>query len=266
MPEQHRRSNHELQSNNLTAHNLGANHVLAKAEALSKSYRTSGGLVQALNGIDLEVRRGELVALVGPTGSGKTTLLMLLAGLEQADQGAVTLLDWKLDELSMERTTELRSHTVGIIYQQYNLFPGFTVRENVGLPLRLMLRPPYDAEQRANQLLDELKLQALANRMPDELSGGQQQMVAIARALAANPPLILADEPTANLDSSTARQIVVHLRCLADSGRHGVLLATHDLRTANQADRVLTLRDGKIVKETTLQAGRAPQEVLAELA
>ena len=124
----------------------------------------------------------------------------------------------------------------------------------------------HDAQQRSGQLLADLNLLDLSNRYPTELSGGQQQLVAVARALAANPPLILADEPTANLDSSAARQIVARLRALANSGEHGVLLATHDLRTASQADRVLTLRDGRIVKETVLQPGRATRDVLAELA
>ena len=129
-----------------------------------------------------------------------------------------------------------------------------------------MLRPPFDAHARSGEILAELGLMALAERFPAELSGGQQQLVAIARAMAANPPLILADEPTANLDSATARQITARLRAVADTGRHGVLLATHDLRTASQADRVLTLRDGQIVKETALQAGRTGSQVLAELA
>jgi ABC-type lipoprotein export system ATPase subunit len=207
-----------------------------------------------------------MVALVGPTGSGKTTLLALLAGLEQPDRGTVTLLGQSLSELNSDQVIDLRSQAVGFIYQNYNLFPGFTVRENIGLPLRLMLRPSFDAQQRSGQLLAELNLMELANRYPTELSGGQQQLVAVARALAANPPLILADEPTANLDSNAARQIVARLRALADSGKHGVLLATHDLRTASQADRVLTLRDGQNTKETALQPGRTTRDVLAELA
>lgn len=240
--------------------------VLAQAEKLSKRYHAGGGWVPALTAASLSVRAGELVALVGPTGSGKTTLLALLAGLEQPDAGTVALLGQLLHELNSDQVIDLRSQAVGFIYQNYNLFPGFTVRENIGLPLRLMLRPPFDAQQRSGQLLAELNIMELANRYPTELSGGQQQMVAVARALAANPPLILADEPTANLDSSAARQIVARLRALADSGEHGVLLATHDLRTASQADRVLTLRDGQIVKETLLQPGRATQDVLAELA
>lgn len=240
--------------------------ILVQGDALSKRYHAGGGWVPALTEASLTVRAGELVALVGPTGSGKTTLLALLAGLEQPDAGAVTLLGQPLHELNSDQVIDLRSQAVGFIYQNYNLFPGFTVRENIGLPLRLMLRPPFDAQQRSGQLLAEMNIMELASRYPDELSGGQQQMVAVARALATNPPLILADEPTANLDSATARQIVARLRALADSGEHGVLLATHDLRTASQADRVLTLRDGRIVKETLLQPGRATQDVLAELA
>jgi len=240
--------------------------ALAQITNGAKRHPASGGAVQALQGVSLTIHTGELVALVGPTGSGKTSLLMLLAGLEEADAGSVMLLGQSLHELSNDGVTDLRSQAVGFIYQNYNLFPGFTVRENIGLPLRLMLRPPFDADQRADELLTAFNLTTLAQRYPNELSGGQQQMVAIARALAAKPPLILADEPTANLDSSAARQIVARLRALADSGEHGVLLATHDLRTASQADRVLTLRDGEIVKETSLQPGRSSREVLAELA
>lgn len=240
--------------------------ILVEAHDLSKIFHSAAGPVQALTKVSLMIAAGEMVALVGPTGSGKTTILALLAGLEQPDHGQVTLLGQPLPQLNSDAMVDLRSQAVGFIYQNYNLFPGFTVRENVGLPLRLMLRPPFDAQQRSGQLLSELHMVDWANRYPSELSGGQQQMVAIARALAANPPLILADEPTANLDSGTARQIVARLRELADSGEHGVLLATHDLRTASQADRVLTLRDGHIVKETVLQPGRTTRDVLAELA
>jgi len=232
----------------------------------TKRHLTTGGPVQALHAVSLAIHVGEMVALVGPTGSGKTSLLMLLAGLEEPDSGDLTLLGRPLAALSNDGITNLRSQAVGFVYQTYNLFPGFTVRENVGLPLRLMMRPPFDADHRADELLATLGLTELAQRYPAELSGGQQQLVAVARALAAKPPLILADEPTANLDSNAARQIVARLRALADSGEHGVLIATHDLRTASQADRVLTLRDGQIVKETTLQPGRSSREVLAELA
>ena len=245
---------------------MNQNNVLVAAKNLSKSYQASSETVQALNDVNLEIHAGELVALVGPTGSGKTTLLSLLAGLDEPDGGRVEMVGRNLAEINADGITDLRSQTVGFVYQTYNLFPGFTVRDNVGLPLRLMQRPPFDAHQRSAQLLEDLGLSALAERYPAELSGGQQQLVAIARALAAKPPLILADEPTANLDSAAARQVMARLRTLADSGDHGVLLATHDLRTASQADRVLTLRDGEIVKETVLQAGRSVREVLAELA
>jgi len=240
--------------------------TLVQATNLRKRHNSSAGDTLALDGVDLAINAGELVALVGPTGSGKTTLLSLLAGLEEADEGSVSLLGEDLSTLSNDALTDLRSQAVGVIYQSYNLFPGFSVRENVGLPLRLMMRPPFDAHQRSGQLLADLNLTEFAERFPPELSGGQQQLVAIARALATKPPLILADEPTANLDTTTARQIMAQLRTLAESGDHGVLLATHDLRMASQADRVLTLRDGKIVKETALQSGRSTRDVIAELA
>jgi putative ABC transport system ATP-binding protein len=241
--------------------------VLVEAKGLSKTYHTQIGLVQALDGVDLTMDAGEFVAVVGPTGSGKTTLLSLLAGLEPADAGAVRLLGEPIDKLDEDALADLRLRAVGMIYQSYNLFSGFTVRQNVRLPLQLMTRrPPFDATQRTNQLLADFGLPELAERYPAELSGGQQQLAAIARALATNPPLILADEPTANVDTTMARQIVSRLRTLADSGKHGVILATHDLRMASQADRVLNLRDGQIIKETTLQAGRAGREVLEALA
>jgi len=240
---------------------------LVEAQRLSKSYETQTGPIQALDRVDLAVYAGEFVALVGPTGSGKTTLLSLLAGLEPADAGAITLLGQRLGDLDDDGLADLRLRAVGMIYQSYNLFSGFTVRQNVRLPLQLMTRrPPFDATQRTNQLLADFGLPDLAERYPAELSGGQQQLAAIARALAANPPLILADEPTANVDTSMSRQIVSRLRALADDGEHGVLLATHDLRMASQADRVLSMRDGRIVKETVLQPGRSGREVLAELA
>ncbi len=238
------------------------NEVLVYTEKLTMRY----GAVKALDGVDIEVRAGEFVALVGPTGSGKTTLLSLLAGLESPDSGRVTLLGQRLDGMGEDALTDLRGEAVGMVYQSINLFSGFTVRENLGLPLRLMVRPPFDAHKRTGELLNEFELLGLAERFPAELSGGQRQLVAIARALAARPPLIVADEPTANLDSAAARRITARLRALADSGNHGVLLATHDLRIASQADRVISLRDGQIVKETVLQPGRSAREVLAELA
>ncbi len=244
----------------------GKSRQLVRATDLFKQHATEAGPVPAVNGVSLTIHAGEMVALVGPTGSGKTTLLGLLAGLEMPDQGKVVLLGQDLAGLTVNELADLRGRAVGTIYQSYNLFPGFTVRQNVGLPLRLMLRPPFDAHARSGEILAELGLMGMAERFPAELSGGQQQLVAIARSLAANPPLILADEPTANLDSATARQITARLRALADTGRHGVLLATHDLRTASQADRVLTLRDGQIVKETALQPGRNSSQLLAELA
>lgn len=240
--------------------------ILVKARNLHKRYGAGEKGVAALRGIDLSVAPGEFVALVGPTGSGKTTLLSLLAGLEEPDAGQVVLAGQDLATLSEDGIADLRGRSVGMIYQSINLFAGFSVLENVGLPLRLMLRPPFDAHSRARELLAAGGLTALSARYPADLSGGQRQLVAIARALAADPPLILADEPTANLDSASARQITGRLRGLVDDGRHGVLLATHDLRVASQADRVISLRDGQIVKETALGAGRPSREVLAELA
>lgn len=236
--------------------------ILVQTEDLTMRY----GSVTALEDVEIQVRSGELVALVGPTGSGKTSLLSLLAGLESPESGTVTLLGQRLDRLGEDAVADLRGRAAGMVYQSINLFSGFTVRDNLGLPLRLMVRPPYDAHMRTGELLNEFDLVGLAERFPAELSGGQLQLVAIARALAARPPLILADEPTANLDSAASRRITARLRGLANSGMHGVLMTTHDLRIASQADRVISLRDGRVVKETVLQQGRTAREVLAELA
>ena len=172
----------------------------------------------------------------------------------------MTLLGEDLESLDDDGSADLRLRAVGMIYQGYNLFSGFTVRQNVRLPLQLITRrPPFDASQRTNQLLADFGLPDLAERYPAELSGGQQQLAAIARALAANPPLILADEPTANLDTTMSRQIVSRLRALADSGQHGVILATHDLRVASQADRVLRAcaMAGSSKKRPCSRGGRA---------
>ena len=201
-------------------------------------------------GVDLSVAAGEFVALVGPTGNGKTTLLSLLAGLEETETGQVILAGRDLADLSEDGIADLRGRSIGMIYQSINLFGGFSVLENVGLPLRLMLRPPFDAHGRARERLESAGLTSLSAGFPADLSGGQRQLVAIAR--------VLADEPAANLDSATAR-----LRALVDDGRHGVLLATHDLRVASQADWIISLRDGQIVKERALGLGRPSREVLA---
>ncbi len=239
--------------------------VLVEAQGVGKAYVTQAGSVPALEGVNLAVKAGELVALVGPTGSGKTTLLNLLAGLETPDAGEVVLAGEALGRLNEDGRADRRARLVGMVFQRFNLFPGFTVLENVGLPLRLMRRPPFDAHRRAQELLEQFGLAELAARYPGELSQGQRQLVAVARALAANPPLILADEPTANLDSQAARAILSRLRGLVADGAHGVLLATHDVRAASHADRVLSLRDGRIVKETVLEDGRDSRSVLAEL-
>ena len=224
--------------------------TLVQAHDLSKSYRTQTGLVQALGGVDLAVQAGEFVALVGPTGSGKTTLLSLLAGLEPADRGSVRLLGQSLADLDDDGLADLRLRAVGMIYQSYNLFSGFTVRQNVRLPLQLMTRrPPFDATQRSNQLLSDFGLPELAERYPSELSGGQQQLAAIARALATNPPLILADEPTGNLDTRTSVEIMEFLTELNRDSGITVVLVTHEPDIALYSRRVVTVRDGLVVSD-----------------
>ncbi|MEE1940809.1 ABC transporter ATP-binding protein [Streptomyces sp. TRM 70361] len=211
--------------------------------------RTYGGgsaAVRALRGVTFEVPRGELVAVRGRSGAGKTTLLNLVGGLDRPDAGRVTVDGVDLAGLDERRLLELRRERVGFVFQTFGLIPMLTAAENVGVPLRLRRVPRHEREERVELLLSLVGLREHAAQRPGELSGGQQQRVAIARALANRPALLIADEPTGQLDTRTRETVLELLRAVVDSEGATVLLTTHDDELLRRADRVFELRDGVV--------------------
>jgi putative ABC transport system ATP-binding protein len=234
------------------------------ARGLAKTYSGDGIEVLALRGVDLDIGKGELVALMGPSGCGKSTLLHLLGGLDRPTAGSIALGETRVDGLSEAGWAVLRRREIGFVFQFFNLVQTLTVAENVDLPALLVGTSRTKARRRREELLQRLGVSARADALPSRLSGGQQQRVALARALVNRPRLLLADEPTGNLDSESAREVVALLRELANEGQT-VLLATHDPRVAASADRVLQLRDGLLVEETRLESGEPAAAIVASL-
>jgi putative ABC transport system ATP-binding protein len=226
-----------------------------EARGLAKTYDPGGAEVAALRGVDLRIGRGEFVAVMGPSGCGKSTLLNLLAGLDRPTAGEVCLDGERIDQLNETELARLRRRKIGFVFQFFNLLPTLSAVENVELPLLLVGRRRKDARRSANDLLGELGVGDKQGAAPAELSGGQQQRVALARALANTPDLVLGDEPTGNLDSAAARDVLALLRAARARGQT-LLLVTHDARVAAAADRVVTLRDGLVSDETELDAAR----------
>lgn len=219
-----------------------------RAEGLRRIYRAGGREVRALDGVDLTVRAGELVAITGRSGSGKTTLLNLLGGLDRPDAGSVWIDGQEISSLDDRALTALRRGVIGYVFQSFGLLPTLSAEENVSLPLRIAGVPAGERDRRTTAALTEVGLAMRARHRPDELSGGEQQRVAIARALAARPAVILADEPTAELDSTNARAIFEMLRSLVDRGGVAVIVATHDRALLDLATNVHELRDGRLVR------------------
>jgi len=213
---------------------------------LRKAYRVGEASVAALKGVSLDVGRGEMVALTGPSGSGKSTLLNLCGLIDTPDAGSRELDGFPIDGLDEAGLTRLRREKVGFIFQGFNLVPVMTVFDNVEYPLLLLGAPAPERRHRVAAVLRQVGLEDFAGRLPDALSGGQRQRVAIARALVKSPTLVIADEPTANLDSSTALQIVDLLHRLARERDASVVVATHDERMSSHCDRVLHLMDGEL--------------------
>ncbi len=223
---------------------------LLRAEGVTKEYRSGrGGIRRALDGIDLEVGTGRFVAIVGPSGSGKSTLLQLLGGLDRPTAGAVWFEGQRLDEMDDAQRTEVRRHRVGFVFQQFNLVPVLTAEENVALPLVIAKVDEATRRRRVQEALDHVGLDvAVRSQRPSELSGGEQQRAAIARALVTEPAVILADEPTGALDTDGGRAVVGHLvRACRELGR-SVVMVTHDLTLAARADEIVRLRDGRVVE------------------
>ncbi|MEU9712174.1 ABC transporter ATP-binding protein [Streptomyces sp. NPDC059164] len=224
--------------------------VMVTVEDLHRSYGSGAAAVHALRGVSFRIPRGELVALKGRSGSGKTTLLNLVGGLDTPDSGRITVDGTELAGLGEKGLLELRRERVGFIFQSFGLIPILTAAENVGVPLRLRRADPDERDERVALLLSLVGLADHAEQRPGELSGGQQQRVAIARALANRPALLIADEPTGQLDAETGLAVMELLRAVVRSENVTVLVATHDPQLLGLADRVLELSDGHIVEES----------------
>ena len=222
--------------------------TIVRVEGLRRSFGSATARVDALRGVSFSIGAGELVVLRGRSGSGKTTLLNLLGGLDRPDEGTVTVAGQRLDAISNAQLLALRRKQISFIFQSFGLIPILTAAENVGVPLRLLGVPSARREERVESLLRLVGLGEHMRQRAHELSGGQQQRVAIARALAAEPALLLADEPTGQLDAETGAQIMRLLRTLVRSEGVTALIATHDMALMEIADRVLTISDGVLTE------------------
>jgi putative ABC transport system ATP-binding protein len=238
--------------------------AILTATDLAKTYQSNGAPVHALRGVSLALAPGEFVAIMGPSGCGKSTLLHLLGGLDRPSSGEVRLGGTRLDTLSEGKRAVLRRRTVGFVFQFFNLVGNLTVADQVELPALLAGASPAAARRQRERLLTDLEIADKAGAVPAQLSGGQQQRVAIARALINRPAVLLADEPTGNLDSRSTREVLALLRRYHGEGQT-VLLVTHDARVASAADRVITMRDGAIVDESRLGEGRDAAATLSRL-
>lgn len=234
--------------------------AIVVARGVTKIFQTGRQEVRALRGVDFEVRAGEFLALVGPSGSGKTTLLNVIGALDVPTAGDLRVLGHQIAALSRRERADLRLRSIGFVFQAYNLVPVLTALENVEFVLELQ-GVGHQGRDRARAVLQELGLADLADRRPSELSGGQQQRVAVARAIAARPALVLADEPTANLDGENAEILMHMMRDLRD--RHGMtfIFSTHDPRVVAHAVRVVTLVDGRVARDE-ITPGEAPHEIV----
>ncbi len=220
--------------------------AILEATQLRKQYRLCEQPVNAQAGVDFAVQRGVFVAIMGPSGSGKSTLLHLLGGLDRPSDGEITLAGLRLSVLNDDQATLARRHTVGFVFQFYNLLPTLTAEENITLPLIIDGQNPAQFRERVDALVDLVGLADRRRHKPDQLSGGEQQRVAIARALVTQPAIVLADEPTGNLDSKTGTAIMELLRRSRDDLGQTIIIVTHDPRAAAYADRVVFLSDGQI--------------------
>jgi putative ABC transport system ATP-binding protein len=225
------------------------NNSIVKLEEITKIYQQGKVEVRAVDGLSLNIGKGDFAALCGPSGSGKTTVLNLIGGLDVPNSGRVFLEDQDLATLSRSQVSNIRRDRLGFVFQAYNLIPVLTAYENAEFVLKLQGVPDRECRDRVMEILKEVGLEGLENRRPDEMSGGQQQRVAIARAIVTRPAIVLADEPTANVDSSTADALLDLMQQLNQGYGGTFLFSTHDRRVMDRARRLIRLRDGKIERD-----------------
>ena len=223
---------------------------------LYKDYKIGKVLFPALRGIDMRIEDGEFTAIAGPSGSGKTTLLNIIGCLDVPTKGKVLINDTNINELSSKGKAELRKNQIGFVFQTFNLIPVLTAYENVEIPLILLDIEQDKKREQVVTILEEVGLGEFVNRRPNEMSGGQQQRVAIARALVKNPTMVLADEPTANLDSTTAKEILALMQELNGKHKTTFIFSTHDQLVMDYSRRTVNLRDGRIVEDKTKARGQ----------
>jgi len=216
---------------------------------IKKTYEQGQVEVQALRGISLSIKKGGFVAVAGPSGSGKTTVLNIIGGLDSADSGRVMVDGNVLDEMNQSQLANLRLHNIGFVFQAYNLIPVLSALENVEYVMLLQGVPVADRRQRAKTILDDVGLEDKYDRRPAELSGGQQQRVAVARAIVSNPSIVLADEPTANLDSKTGQDLLELMQEMNEKKKVTFIFSTHDHMVMDYARRLVKIRDGRVVDD-----------------
>ncbi|WP_156278253.1 ABC transporter ATP-binding protein [Paenibacillus sp. NEAU-GSW1] len=224
---------------------------MIRVDRIIKQFETEGQVQPVLHGIDLHVKRGEFVAIMGPSGSGKSTLLQLLGGLERPSSGEIHLDDVNLSAMNERERTLFRRRNIGFVFQNYQLLPTLTVEENVAFPLYAERASKMETSTRVARLLEVVGLTAQAGMFPAKLSGGQQQRVAIARALSMKPRVVLADEPTGNLDRQRGQEVLQLLSKLHREEGLTIVVVTHDMFAAGFADRIITVQDGRIVQEVS---------------
>ena len=222
---------------------------IIQPRGVTKVYNPDKIPVNALRGVDLDIAAGEFTAIVGPSGSGKTTLLNIIGGLDRPSGGTVSVGDTEINDLSDNQLIDFRKDNIGFVFQAYNLIPVLTAQENVEFVMLLQKRSEQERRQRSQELLAAVGLEDQVNKRPAEMSGGQQQRVAVARALAPKPTFILADEPTANLDSASTNNLLDIMARLNKEEGVTFIFSTHDQRVIDRARRVVTLDDGKIIKD-----------------